>query len=119
MIDKLETTGVHMTIDEDLEKYARKKIGQLDRYVPRRARKSLHAEVRLKEGRAKDKKHCTCEVTLHLPQETLNTSESTINMYAAIDIVETKLKIQLKKYKDQHANPKFYRRLATRIRRPA
>ena len=119
MIERLEIAGVHMTVDEDLEKYARRKIGQLDRYSPRGARKSLHAEVKLKEGKAKDKRHCTCEVIMHLPHETLTTSESTINMFAAIDIVETKLKIQLKKYKDTHANPKIYRRMVTRLRRAA
>jgi ribosomal subunit interface protein len=117
MIEKLEIVGVHMTVDEDLEKYARRKIGQLDRYASRKARNSLHAEVRLKEGKAKDQKHCTCEVTLHLPHEILNVSESTINMFAAIDIVETKLKIQLKKYKDLHGDPKLYRRMVTRLRK--
>jgi hypothetical protein len=38
MIEKLETIGVHMELDEDLEKYARKKIGLLDRYAPRKYR---------------------------------------------------------------------------------
>jgi ribosome hibernation promoting factor len=117
MIEKLEIVGVHMVVDEDLEKYARRKIGQLDHYTSRKVRNSLHAEVRLKESKAKDQKHCTCEVTLYLPHEVLNVTESTINMYAAIDIVETKLKIQLKKYKDKHANPKLYRRMVTRLKR--
>ena len=117
MIEKLEIVGVHMVVDEKLEKYARRKIGELDHYASRKVRDSLHAEVRLKEGKAKDQKRCTCEVTLYLPHEVLNVSESTVNMYAAIDIVETKLKIQLKKYKDRHGNPKLYRRIASRLRR--
>jgi putative sigma-54 modulation protein len=119
MIAKLEIAGLHMEVDGRLDKYVHKKIGQLDRYVPRRVRDSLHAEVRLKESKAKDKKNCTCEVTLHLPHDVLNTSESTINMFAAIDIVETKLKTQLKKYKDLHSNPKIYRRVYNRLRRRA
>lgn len=117
MVKKLEITGVHITVDADLEKYTRRKIGQLDRYASRKVRDSLHAEVRLKEGKAKDQKRCTCEVTLYLPHEVLNVSESAISMYAAIDIVETKLKIQLKKYKDRHGNPKLYRRIAKRLSR--
>ena len=115
MIAKFELAGVHMSLDANLEKYARQKIGQLDRYAPRHARPSLHAEVKLKEGKAKDKRECTCEVILHLPQTTLTTAETTINMYAAIDIVETKLKTQLRKYKDKHANPKLHRRLLKRL----
>ena len=33
------------------------------------------------------------------------------------DIVEAKLRNQLKKYKDMHNNPKFYRRLTQKFRR--
>ena|ERR1035437_9688347 len=117
MIERIEVTRVHATVDDDLEKYAHKKIGQLDRFTPRRARESLHAEIKLKEGKAEDKRYCTCEVILHLPHETLTTSESTINMYAAIDIVETKLIQQLKKYKNKYYNPKLYRRLLVRMKR--
>ena len=93
MLQKFELRGVHTTIDDNLKKYATKKIGHLDKYLPRHHRDSVHAEVSLKESKAKDKKQCTCEVTLHLPHETINLQESTVNMYAAVDIVETKLKV--------------------------
>jgi putative sigma-54 modulation protein len=115
MINKLEVSGVHAKVDDNLLKYVNKKIGQLDKYVSRKARQSMHAEVRLKDGKAKDKNHCMCEVVLHLPHETIDATETTINMYAAVDIVETKLKQQLKKYKDLHASPKLYRRLFARM----
>lgn len=117
MIKRFEFTGVHTELDENLEKYAYKKIGQLDRFINRSIRNDIRAEVKFKEGKAKDNRHSTCEVILHLPRSTLMVSESTINMYAAIDIVETKLKQQLKKYKDLHTNPKFYRQLLTRLRK--
>jgi ribosome-associated translation inhibitor RaiA len=38
-------------------------------------------------------------------------------MYAAVDIVEAKLKIQIKKYKDKHGNGKLHRHLVARFRR--
>lgn len=114
MIERLEIANVHTPSDKDIEKYARKKVGALDRYVQRSARESLHAEVKLKKSNTKDKKHSVCEVILHLPHENITSSESAINMYAAIDIVETKLKYQLRKYKDMHTNPKFYRRVFAR-----
>lgn len=117
MINKLEISGVHTAVDSNLEKYVNKKIGTLDRFVPRKSRESLHAVVRLKDGKAKDKNHCTCEIVLHLPHETIEAAASTINMYAAVDIVEGKLKHQLKKYKDLHVNPKLYRRLYARLAR--
>ncbi len=117
MIQKMEVRGVHMHVDAKLYTYATKKIGKLDNYISRHARRSVHAEIVLKEEVLKTKKNCICEVILHLPQETLTTKESTINMYAAIDIVEQKLKNQLKKYKDTHDNPHFHQRLLNRIKR--
>jgi putative sigma-54 modulation protein len=117
MIHKLEVTGVHTEVSLDLQKYVLKKIGKLDRFLPKHARESAHAEVFLKESKAKDKKQCTCEVVLHLPSEVLTTKESTMNMFAAVDIVEAKLKNQLKKYKEMHSTLRIHRRVLSRLRR--
>jgi ribosome-associated translation inhibitor RaiA len=38
-------------------------------------------------------------------------------MYAAVDIVEAKLKNLLKKYKEKHDSPKLRRRIISRLRR--
>lgn len=119
MIERLDISGVHLQVDDDLRKYVHKKIGHVDRYIPKHSRLSVHVDVKLKEAKAKDKKECTCEVILYLPQEILSVQESTINMYAAVDIVEAKLKSQLKKYKSLHANPKLHRRLLVRMHREA
>src|SRR5689334_18429617 len=108
MIQKLDISGVHMDVDDNLRKYVAKKIGRLDRFVPRSSRISMHAAVKLKESRARDKKECTSEIILHLPQGELTVQESTINMYAALDIAEEKLKTQLKKYKETHFRPRFH-----------
>jgi putative sigma-54 modulation protein len=117
MIEHIEINSIHAQVDSDLEKYVTKKIGHLDKYLPKHAKESAHAEVKLKESKAKDKKQCQCEVILHLPHGTLMVKESTINMYAAIDIVEAKLKNQIKKYKDTHESAKFRQRVIRRFRR--
>lgn len=117
MIQKIEVSGVHMHVDPKLNNYAIKKIGRLDRYLSRHARVSARAEVILKEEVLKTKKNCICEVIIHLPHDTLTTKESTVNMFAAIDIVEAKLKNQLKKYKELHGNPRLHRRLIAHLRR--
>lgn len=101
MIKQIEITNIHMDSNPEVTKYVKKKISKLDSYMPKHARKSAHAEVRLKESKSKDKKTSTCEVTLHVPNEQIMATESTVNMYAAIDIVEEKLKTQLRKYKDR------------------
>lgn len=119
MIERFDIQFVHAETDENLKKYVTRKIGNLDRYLSRHARVSAHAEVLLKEGKSGRKdtgRGCTCEVTLHLPHEVINVSESSVNMYTAVDIVELKLKQQIKKYKEQHTASAL-RRLATRFAR--
>jgi len=92
-------------VDEDLQKYIQKKIGKLDKHMKRDNRADARADVKLKESsKGKSGKKCTAEVILHTSDYKLTASESTINMYAAIDIVETKLQNQLKKEKEKH-NP--------------
>ena len=119
MLQRFEIRGVHSVVDDNLKKYVTKKIGNLDRYLSKHNQASAHCEVILKESKAKDKKQCTCEVVLHLPKEVITVKESTVNMYAAVDIVEEKVKLQLKKYKDSHASGKLHRRLVARFSRRA
>jgi ribosomal subunit interface protein len=114
---RTEITGIHSKVDDKLQKYVVKKIGNLDKYLPRQARGSAHAVVKLKEATFKDRKECICEVVLHVPIENIAVHESTVNMYAAVDIAEEKLKHALRKYKDLHGTPRFHRRLINRLRR--
>jgi ribosomal subunit interface protein len=120
MIKRLDISGVHMSVGDDLKKYVVKKIGRLDRFIPKASRESVYVDVKLKEGKAKDKNERTCEVILKLPQETIMLKETTINIYAAVDIAETKLRNQLKRYKDRHASPKLHQRVIAKLKhRPA
>jgi putative sigma-54 modulation protein len=117
MLQRIEISGVHKTLDDNLKKYVNKKIGSLDRYMSRHHRQSAHAEVHLKESKVRNNSHCTCVVTLHMPQQTINVSENALNMFAAVDIVEAKLKQQLKKYKELHGTGKTRRHLFARFSR--
>jgi putative sigma-54 modulation protein len=99
VINKIELAAIHINANDDIRKYARKKIAKLDDYMPRHARKSAHAEIKIEEFKAKNKKQCTAEVTIYIPGEVITARETTVNMYAAIDIVEEKLKTQLRRYK--------------------
>ncbi len=106
MIKKLEITGVHLELEEDLKKYVTKKIGHLERFIPRRSRDAAHAEVKLKDSHAKNKRQFTCEIILTLPQEKITVVESTLNIFAAVDIAEETLKNRLKKYKETKVSRK-------------
>jgi len=117
MISHIDITGVRYTPDELTRKYVMKKIGGLERYVPRHARKTLKAEVKLKEvNRAHGNKY-ECEVLLHVPNALITATDSTINMLAAVDIVEAKLRAQLKKYKDEAVEHGGRHNLLGRIKR--
>jgi ribosomal subunit interface protein len=100
---KLTIKGVNLTITEDLDKYVIKKIGKLDKYISKNLRDSAHAQIYLKEAKIKNKKELTCEAVLHLPHEEFVTKETTVNIFAAVDIVEAKLKNHLRKYKETHS----------------
>jgi putative sigma-54 modulation protein len=117
MINKLEINGIHTEVTDDLRKYVTKKIGKLDQYMPPHARLSAHAEVKLKEQKIKKRNECTCEVILHLPKETIMTKETTMNMFAAVDVVEMKLKNQIKKYKQKHGTGRLHHRILARLKR--
>ena len=118
MIERIEVSGLHMNVDDDLYKYVYKKIGKLDLYMSHHARESVHVNVKLKADKIKNLKQATCEVILHLPKDTVTTKETTQNMFAAVDIVEQKLKNQLKKYKETHERPyKLHRRVMAKIKR--
>jgi ribosome-associated translation inhibitor RaiA len=53
---------------------------------------------------------------MHVPGKVLKVEETTVNMFAAVDIVETKLRIALKKHKMTHANPRFHQRMLVRFK---
>lgn len=117
---RLEISGVHAPVDDKLKRYIRRKIGSLDRYVPRQARRSSHAEVRLRDDGVRgesSRNHSECEIVLHVPHDTITVSEATVNMYAAVDIAEEKLKHRLRKYKEKHQPAKLRQRLLNRMRR--
>ncbi len=88
---------------EDLEKYIYKKVGKLDRHMQRKNREGARADVTLKESTGKGGKKCSVEVVLHTPDYKLTATESTVNMHAAVDIVEAKLQKQIKRRKEKNS----------------
>jgi ribosomal subunit interface protein len=117
MIKSIQLSGVHSQITDDEKKYVRRKVGGLEKYVPKNARQSVAAEVKLKQKKAKDKQTYECEVILNLPKATLAAHEKATTALAAIDLVEANLRNQLKKYKDKHGSSRFHRHIIARFKR--
>lgn len=104
MIENIAISGKKADVTKELERYITKKIGKLDRRLKRSQRAEVRADVKLSEAVSKKSgKKCTCEVILHIPGARLTAIESTMNMFAAVDIVEAKLQNQLKRHKEKHS----------------
>lgn len=102
MIQQINITGVKYDLDANTKKYVLKKIGRLDRYLPKHARKSAHADVKLREVNRDHGNKYEAEVILYVPDKRLTAKDTTLNVLAAVDIVEAKLTNQLRKYKELH-----------------
>lgn len=111
MIAHIDMAGINLELSDDIKKYIIKKVGRLDRFIPRHARKTVRVEVKIKHNKDKAGNKYTCEIIVHLPMQQLQVKEATLNMFAAVDIVEQKLKNQLVKYKQLHSRGSFMLRL--------
>ena len=100
MIEALTITGIKYEVDDKSKKYITKKIGALDRFLPRHARKSTKVEVKVAQIDQKDGNKYEVEVVMTVPNKVITAKDSTLNVLAAVDIVEAKLSTQLRKYKE-------------------
>lgn len=115
-MENIEITGVRYAPDDSTKKYVTKKIGALSRFLPRHARKTFSAEVVLMEvNRANGNKY-ECDAKIIVPSKVITAKDSTMNMMAAIDIVEAKLADQLRKYKETTLPAKGWRARVARMK---
>ena len=116
MIQQLRIVGEHFTVSKNIKHYVETKIGKLDKYLPRRARRVAHAEVMLRQEKARATGDATVEILLHVPDDVLKARASADDMTTAVDLAENKLKQQIETYRNEHS-PRFYRHLLHRLRR--
>src|SRR5688500_18903368 len=100
MIAAIDITGMKYEVDEKTLKYVTEKVSRLDRFIPSHARKTVTADVKLKQVNRDHGNKYEAEIIMRVPHKVLTAKDSTFNMMAAVDIVEAKLIAQLRKYKD-------------------
>jgi len=100
MIASIDITGIQYSVNEKTQRYVMEKVGKLDRFVPLHARKTMRADVKLRQVDEAHGNKYEAEVILQVPDKTITAKDTTVNMMAAVDIVEAKLVAQLRKYKD-------------------
>ncbi len=100
MINAIDISGVKYDISNATKRYVTKRVARLDRYLPRHARKSVAADVKLRQVNQAYGNKYEAEIILTVPDKKILAKDTASNMMAAIDIVEAKLVAQLRKYKE-------------------
>ena len=99
----VEITGTNLKIDEKTHKYVAKKCAKLIDYIPRRARETAFANVKLSLVNQKDNNRYQCDIVLTLPDKTLVANDTAVSALAAVDTVEAKLRGQIRRYKTERS----------------
>ena len=101
MIDKIEITGNKYKVEESFKKYATKRIGKLDRYLPRGYKKDVIAKIVVitevnRDHGNKYELSCACEIP---GGKVIAAKDESSNVYAGVDIIEAKLMGQIRRFK--------------------
>jgi len=99
MNEQIQITGISYEVDEATKRYANKRVERLFRYLPKHAKKSVSAEVKLEQVNHDHGNKYKVEIIINVPGKVITASDSTVNIIAAIDIVDAKIKPQIIDYK--------------------
>ena len=100
MIDKIEITGNKYKVEESFKKYATKRIGKLDRYLPRGSKKDVVAKIVVAEINKAHGNKYELSAAMEIPGgKVLAAKDESSNVYAGIDIIEAKLMGQIRRFK--------------------
>jgi ribosomal subunit interface protein len=111
---RYSATGYELT--RDLEKYTAAKVARLNRKLPRKFRGSADCEVSFEQAHRKGNKFNTCTLSLRFDSTELKASETTLHMYAALDIASVHVEQQLKSYLKGRQNRGAWGRIKRSIR---
>lgn len=100
MIDNIELSGNNYKVSDSFKKYAVKRIGKLDRYLPHGNKKDVIVKVVVTEvDRAHGNKY-EISAAMEIPGgKVITARDECSNVFAGIDILEAKLKGQIRRFK--------------------
>ncbi len=100
MIDKIDISGSNYKVEDSLKKYAQKKIGKLDRYLPKKYKKDVICKVVIATGgKAKNEKY-EISVAMEIPGgKVLAAKDQCTNVFAGVDLLEAKIMGQIRRFK--------------------
>jgi putative sigma-54 modulation protein len=104
---KYTVSARKLEVDRELTSYIERKIAKLDRYFPR-AHRPVGARIELhRDEAASPDKRYVASAHIEVQGPDLHAETATINPHSAIDILEAKLKDQIRKYKEKHVPKRF------------
>ena len=105
MIENIDISGSNYKVEESFQKYVHKRIGKLDRYLPRNNRKDVVAKVVVTQVNRDHGNKYEISATLDIPGgKVLNAKEESSNVFAGVDILEAKLMGQIRRFKTEKIN---------------
>lgn len=100
MIDKIDISGHNYKVSDSFRKYTIKRIGKLDRYLPRNSKKDVIAKIVITEVDRTHGNKYSISVAMEIPGgKVVTAKDECSNVFAGIDILEAKLKGQIRRYK--------------------
>ena len=100
MITNIDVSGSNYKISDSFRKYATKRIGKLDRYLPRKNKKDVTVKIVVTEIDLAHGNKYTISVAMEIPGgKVLAAKDECSNVFAGIDILEAKLKGQIHRFK--------------------
>lgn len=117
MLKSVKVTGIGYQMDDKTHKYVIDKIGRLDRFLPKHARKTATADVRIKQRDGSGGVKYEIEVQLEVPEKTILAKTDGLHMFTMIDDAESKLATQLRKYKQTQLAHVGRRRIMSSFKR--
>lgn len=100
MIEQIEITGNNYKVDDQLKKYATKRLGKLDRYLPKGSKKDVLVKVVVRGIDKANTNKYEVSAAMEIPGgKVIAARDETTNVFAGIDIIEAKLMGQIRRYK--------------------
>lgn len=100
MIEKIDICGSNYKVEETLKKYIQKRIGKLDKYLPKKFKKDVVCKVVVTSGGKGKSEKYEISVAMEIPGgKVLAARDQCTNLFAGVDLLEAKLTEQIRRYK--------------------
>ena len=105
MIENIDISGSNYKVEEAFKKYAGKRIGKLDKYLPKQNRKDVMAKIVVTQVNRAHGNRYEISAALDIPGgKVIAAKDECSNVFAGIDILEAKLMGQIRKFKTEKIN---------------